>query len=401
MAKTIACDGNEAAAWGACLAKPDMVAVYPITPQSSLAEHMSEFIADGKLSADLMDVEGEHTVLSVLQGACLAGGRTFTATCGQGLAFMFEPYFRTPNLRLPIVMVIVTRDGITPQTVWGGQQDAMTVKEAGWIQMHAETNQEILDTIIMAYRIAEHPEVMLPVNVCLDGNYLSHGIESVTLPDSKVIDEFLGKKNVNWHVALDPDRPMAVDPLTGGTGKGGAMFVRYRKGQCQGMQKALDVIEDVHDEYAKKVGYKYAPLIEEYRMKDAEYAIMTIGSMTGAGRDAVDTFRNKGRKVGLLKVKTFRPFPVKAVNRSLAKIKALGVVDRSVNYGWNMGHVYQEVLAAMYFAKKRIPVVSFIGGLSGSDITTEKHFKRVIEITEKVSKGATVKETVWLNEDDE
>lgn len=402
MTKTIVCDGNEAAAWGACLAKPDTVAVYPITPQSSLAEHLTEFIADGRLSADLLDVEGEHSALSVLQGASLAGGRTFTATCGQGLAFMFEPYFRTPNLRLPIVLVIVTRDGITPQTVWGGQQDAMTVKETGWIMMFTESNQEILDTIIMAYRIAENPEVMLPVSVCLDGNFLSYGIEAVSIPDIKVIDEFLGKKNINWHVALDPERPMAVDPLTGGgAGKGAAMFVRYRKGQCKGMQKAVRVIGDVHAEYAKKIGRSYAPLIEEYRMEDAEYAIMTIGSMTGAGKEAVDIARNKGKKVGLLKIKTFRPFPVKAVNKSLDKIKALGVVDRSVNYGWNMGPLYQEVLTALYFRKNHLPALSFIGGLSGADITVEMHFRRVIEITEKASKGDVKKETIWLNEDEE
>lgn len=402
MTKTIVCDGNEAAAWGACLAKPDIVAVYPITPQSSLAEHLTEFIADGRLCADLMDVEGEHSALSVLQGACLAGGRSFTATSGQGLAFMFEPYFRTPNLRLPIVMAIVTRDGITPQTVWGGQQDAMVVKETGWIMMFTESNQEILDTIIMAYRIAEHPEVLLPVNVCLDGNFLSYGIEAVSIPESKIIDTFLGKKNTNWHVALDPERPMAVDPLTGGgAGKGAAMFTRYRKGQCQGMQKALKVIEDVHSEYAKKVGRSYAPLLEEYRMQDAEFAIMTIGSMTGAGKEAVDIARDSGKKAGLLKVKTFRPFPVKALNKSVAGIKALGVVDRSVNYGWNMGPVCQEALAALCFEKRWIPTISFIGGLSGADLTVEKHFKRVIEITEKASKGKEVKETIWLNEGEE
>ncbi|MDP6179120.1 MAG: hypothetical protein QGG48_04435, partial [Desulfatiglandales bacterium] len=172
MDKTIVCDGNEAAAWGVAMARPDMVAVYPITPQSSLAEYISQFVADGIIKADLMDVEGEHSVLSVLQGACLAGARTFTATCGQGLAFMFEPYFRTPSLRLPIVMSIVTRDGITPQCVWGGQQDAMTVRETGWAHMYCESGQEILDTVIMAFKVAEHPDVMLPVNVNHDGNYL-------------------------------------------------------------------------------------------------------------------------------------------------------------------------------------------------------------------------------------
>ena len=277
----------------------------------------------------------------------------------------------------------------------------MTVKEAGWIQMYAESNQEVLDSIIMAYRVAEHPEVLLPVNVCLDGNFLSYGIEAVSLPDSQVVDEFLGEKSTNWHAALDPERPMAVDPLTGGgSAQGASMFVRYRKGQCKGMQKALEVIEDVHAEYAAKVGRSYAPLIESYRMEDADFAIMTIGSMTGAGKDAVDIARSQGKKVGLLKVKTVRPFPVDALCRSITRIKALGVVDRSVNYGWNAGFLYQEVLGAMYHGTTRVSALSFIGGLSGSDITVEKHFRRVIDVTERAYKGNAVNETIWLNEDD-
>ncbi|MBW2488634.1 MAG: phenylglyoxylate dehydrogenase, partial [Deltaproteobacteria bacterium] len=314
MPKTIVCDGNEAAAWGVARARPDMVAVYPITPQSSLAENISQFVADGIIEADLMDVEGEHSVLSVLQGDCLTGARTFTATCGQGLAFMFEPYYRTPPLRLPIVMSLVTRDGITPQSVWGGQQDAMTVREVGWIQMYCETNQEILDTVIMAYKIAENRDVMLPVNVCHDGNYLSYGVEKVEIPDAPDVDAFLGEKNTNWHVALDPERPMAVDPLTGGaTGIGPSLFARYRKGHCRSMQNALKVIVDTHEEWAQKFGRQYAPLIEEYRLDDADYAVVTIGGMSGAGKDAVDAAREDGEKVGLIKVKTFRPYPQQAI----------------------------------------------------------------------------------------
>jgi pyruvate ferredoxin oxidoreductase alpha subunit/phenylglyoxylate dehydrogenase alpha subunit len=179
------------------------------------------------------------------------------------------------------------------------------------------------------------------------------------------------------------------------------MFVRYRKGQCKGMQRALKVITEVHAEYAKKIGRSFAPLIEEYRMEDAEYAIMTIGSMTGAGREAVDIAREEGKKVGLLKVKTFQPFPIEALNKSVAKIKALGVVDRSVNYGWGTGHLYKEVAAAMYFGEKRIPAISLIGGLSGADITVEKHFRRVIEITERAAQGDVETSVVWLNENDD
>ena len=398
MGKTIVCDGNEAAAWGVALARPDMVAVYPITPQSSLAEYISQFVADGIIKADLMDVEGEHSVLSVLQGACLAGARTFTASCGQGLAFMFEPYFRTGPLRLPIVMSLVTRDGITPQSVWGGQQDAMTVREAGWIHMFCENAQEVMDTVIMAYKIAEHRDVMLPVNVNHDGNYLSYGVEKVELPDQEEVDAFLGEKNTNWHVALDPERPMAVDPLTGGSGGAGpSIFVRYRKGMCKGMQNALRVITEAHQEWGERFGRSYAPLVEEYRLDDADYAVVTIGSMSGAGKDAVDLAREAGEKVGLIKVKTFRPFPLEAMRQALSKVKAIGVVDRSVSFGWNAGPVYQELLSALYFAEKRIPALSFIGGLSGADITGE-HFQRVLEMTARALHGEVPGETVWLNE---
>ncbi len=398
MPRTIVCDGNEAAARGVVLARPDVCAVYPITPQSSLVEYISKFVSDGTLDADLMDVEGEHSVLSALQGACLAGARTYTASCGQGLAFMFEPYFRTPPLRLPIVMAIVTRDGITPQCVWGGQQDAMTVREVGWIQMYCENAQEILDTTVMAYKIAEHRDVMLPVNVCHDGNYLSYGVERVDLPDQPDVDEFLGVKDVNWHVALDPDRPMGVDPLTGGaTGPGPAMFVRYRKGNCQAMQNALGIITEVHEEWADQFGRRHAPLIEEYRLDDADYAIVTIGGMTGAAKDAVDMARDRGERAGLIKIKTFRPFPLKALTRALGKVAAVGVVDRAVSFGWNCGPVFQEILGSLYHGGRTIPAVSFIGGLAGADLT-EDHFSRVIDTTSKAARGEVAEGPIWLNE---
>jgi pyruvate ferredoxin oxidoreductase alpha subunit/phenylglyoxylate dehydrogenase alpha subunit len=398
--KLIVCDGNEAAAWAVSLANVDMVAVYPITPQSSLVEYLAKFIADGRLRAEIVDVEGEHSVLSVLQGACLAGARTYTASCGPGLAFMFEPYLRTPGLRLPLVMTIVTRDTLTPQSVWGGQQDAMSVREVGWIHMYCESVQEVLDTTIMAYKIAEHHDVMLPVNVNHDGNYLSFGAARCELPDQGEVSAFLGEKNVNWHVALDPQRPMAVDPLTGSDGGiGPSTFVRYRMGQCSGTQNALKVIADVHEEWARRFGRCHAPLVESYRMDGADYAIMTIGSMTGAAKDAVDEARARGEKVGLVKVKTFRPFPVQALAAALADVKAVGVVDRSVSFGWNCGPLFQDTIAAMYYAPKRIPAMSFIGGLAGADLTVG-HFERVIVRTMELARDGHAAKTVWLNEKD-
>jgi pyruvate ferredoxin oxidoreductase alpha subunit/phenylglyoxylate dehydrogenase alpha subunit len=398
--RVIVCDGNEAAAWGVALARPDVVAVYPITPQSSLVEYVSQFIADGVMDAELMNVEGEHSVLSALHGAALAGARTYTATCGPGLAFMFEPYWRTPGMRLPIVASLVTRDGITPQCVWGGQQDAMTVKETGWIHIYCETVQEVLDTLVMAYRIAEHPDVMLPVNINHDGNYLSYGVTRVEVPAQAAVDEYLGEKSVNWHVALDPLRPMAVDPLTGGAGgPGPSMFVSYRKGLCQGMQNALSVIEQAHDEWGQRFGRHYAPLVEEYRLEDADYALVTIGSMSGAAKDAVDQAREQGERVGIIKIKTFRPFPVAAMTRALARVEAVGVVDRSVHYGWNCGPVYQEILSCLHRTGQAIACASFIGGLAGADLTHE-HFHRVIRATASLEPGLEPDGPVWLNEND-
>ena len=396
----IVCEGNEAAAIGVGLARPDVVAVYPITPQSSLVEHLSQMIADGRLKADLMNVEGEHAVMCGLQGVALAGGRTFTATCGPGLAFMFEPYVRTPGLRLPMVASLVTRDLLSPQCVWGGQQDAMVVREAGWIQMYCKTVQEILDSTVMAYKIAEHRDVMLPINVCHDGNYLSFGVTRVEVPDQQDVDKFLGPPATNWHIALDPLRPMGVDPLTGGAGGAGPCnFVRYRKGQVRGMQNALRVIREVHAGWGERFGRYHAPLVEEYRLDDADYALVTIGSMTGAAKDAVDIARDKGEAVGLIKIKTFRPFPLQAMVAALAKVNRIGVVDRSVSFGWNCGPVYQETLGALYQTGKSIPAISFIGGLAGADITVE-HFARAIALTRELEWGRTPNEPVWLNEND-
>lgn len=400
MGKIVVIDGNEAAAWGAALSRPDMVAVYPITPQSSLVEYLAEFIADGRMDAELMDVEGEHSALSVLHGACLAGARTYSATSAQGLAYMFEPYFRTPGLRLPIVVSLVTRDGISPTCVWGGQQDAMSVKDVGWIHMFCENQQEICDTIPIAYKVAEHPEVMLPVNVNHDGNYLSYGVARVDLPDQEMVNAFLGEKDVNWHACLDPERPMAVDPLTGGaTGVGPSMFVRYRKGICEGMQNAMRVIEEAHADWGRRTGRYWAPLIERYRMDDAEAALVTIGSMTGAAKDAVDDARAAGARIGLVKIKTFRPFPAAQIAAALSGVRAVGVVDRAVNFGWNCGPVFQEVLSALYLSAARVPVMSFIGGLAGADITVE-HFARVIDRTRRLADGDLAAGPVWLNEND-
>lgn len=371
-------DGNKAAALGAVLSRPMMVAAYPITPQTPLVEYLSQFIADGILDADLVEVEGEHSALSVLQGASLAGGRVFTGTSGQGLAFMFEPYVRTAPLRLPIVMVIATRDGISPQCVWGGQQDAITVRDGGWIQIYVENNQEILDTVIMAYKIGEDPEVLLPVNVCYDGFYLSHMSEAVKIPDQTLVDRFLPPYRPT-HVKLDPETPMSVDPLTPGV-----LFTQYRQGHLEAQEKAKAVIERVDEAFGQLFGRSYGGLVENYRMEDAEIALVAMGSPCGTGKVAIDRIREKGIKAGMVKVRSLRPFPRERLLDSLKEVKAIGVIDKNVCFGWGTGVLYVELSAALQ--SLRIPILDFIGGLGGSDITFD-HFEfalnRVVQATKE------------------
>lgn len=390
MEEMMVVDGNKAAALGAVLSRPMMVAAYPITPQTPLVEYLSQFVADGLLDADLVEVEGEHSALSVLQGASLAGGRVFTGTSGQGLAFMFEPYIRTAPLRLPIVMVIATRDGISPQCVWGGQQDAIGVRDGGWIQIYVENNQEILDSVIMAYRIGEDPEILLPVNVCYDGFYLSHMSEAVKVPNQKLVDRFLPPYHPT-HVKLDPDIPMAVDPLTPGL-----LFTQYRQGHLEAQEKAKTVIDRVDEEFREIFGRSYGGLIENYRMEDAEIALVGMGSPCGTGKVIVDRARERGINVGLLKVRSLRPFPVERLFDSLKEVKAVGVIDKNVCFGWGTGVLYIELSASL--RSLNIPILDFIGGLGGSDITYD-HFELAIDKTMKAAHGESFRKTYWFGID--
>lgn len=390
MEEIVVVDGNKAAALGAMLSRPMMVAAYPITPQTPLVEYISQIIADGLLDADLVEVESEHSALSVLQGASLAGGRVFTGTSGQGLAFMFEPYIRTAPLRLPIVMVIATRDGISPQCVWGGQQDAIGVRDGGWIQIYVENNQEILDSIIMAYKIGEDPEVLLPVNVCYDGFYLSHMSEAIRVPDRSLVDEFLPPYRPT-HAKVDPEVPMAVDPLTPGL-----LFTQYRQGHLEAQEKAKAVIDRVDEAFGQKFGRCYGGLIENYRMEDAEVALVAMGSPCGTGKVIVDRVRERGIRAGLVKVRSLRPFPKERLLDSLARVKSIGVIDKNVCFGWGTGVLYVELSAAL--RGLNVPILDFIGGLGGSDITFN-HFEFAIDQTVRAAKEEPPQQVYWFGLD--
>lgn len=381
--------GNSAAARAVLLCKPDVVAAYPITPQSPVVEEMSKFKANGDLQAEFVEVEGEHSAMSVLIGASSAGGRVFSATSSNGLAFMFEAYFYASTLRLPIVMVNVCRELAAPNTVFCSQQDIMTMRDGGWIQIHAESCQEILDTIIMAYKLAEDENIQLPVNVCYDGHYLSHLSARVEIPGQAQVDAFLPPRGLP-ECRLDPDKPMMQ-----GVFLGGKLFAEYRYKHCLAMSDAKQKIDDLDLEFHRAFGRAYGGLIEEYKTADAEYVLIMVGSAASTAKVVIDQKREQGIRIGLIRIRTVRPFPAERLAEALAGKKAIGVLDRDVCFGWNTGVVFMEVRAALNKSGMDIPMLNFIAGLSGADITLD-NMNRAIELTGRAAAGESYPEVTWM-----
>ncbi len=389
MGKIKVLTGNYTATEAAALCRPDLVAAYPITPQSSVVEGLAGKVHNGELDANLVQVESEHSAMSVVQGAVAGGGRVFTATSAQGLALMYEPYFRMSTLRMPMVMALATREMTSPETVWSGQQDAISVRDAGWIQVFCDNNQEIMDMVIQGYKLAEHPDVLIPVNVCYDGFYSSHLTEGVDVPDQKEVDEFLPEPSFA-HCVLDPEKPFALDPLTPGP-----LLMKYRKSHLDAMEKALDVIEEIDKEFGDKFGRYYGGAISEYRTEDAEVILITIAGMTGTGMDAVDIAREKGIKAGLIKLRFVRPFPAKRIVQALQGKKAFAVVDRSVCFGWSQGPMHMEVKAAIADVNEKYAHFSAIGGLGGADISLQNMLDTIEQLdAQKEEPGE--KATKWF-----
>lgn len=388
MGKIKVLTGNYAAAEAAALCKPDLIAAYPITPQSSVVEYLAGMVNNGKIDSEMVQVESEHTAMSVVQGAAAGGGRVFTATAAQGLALMYEPYFRMSTLRMPMVMALATREMTSPETVWSGQQDAMSVRDAGWIQVFCDDNQEIVDMVIQGYKLAEDPRVLIPVNVCYDGFYSSHLTEGVDLPLQEEVDSFLPAPSFD-HCVLDPNKPMALDPLTPGP-----IMLRYRKTHLEAMQAAKAVIEEIDKEFEKQFGRGYGGLISTYKMEDAEVAIVTIAGMTGTGMDAVDLARKRGIKAGLVKIRFVRPFPAERIAEALKNVKAFAVIDRSCCFGWSAGPMYMETCAALADVDKQFAHFSAIGGLGGADISLDM-ITSTINKLEEIKDEPGHRETQW------
>lgn len=365
--------GTYSAAAGAMLSRAQVVAAYPITPQSTVVERLSEYIAKGELEAKFIPVESEHSAMSVLSSASAGGARTFTATARQGLVLMHEVLHWAGRGRCPIVMAVVTASLGPPPDIAMEQDDAPGQRDTGWLQFYCRSNQEILDTIIQAYRVAEM--VSLPVMVIFDGFIMSHTYEPVFVPDREVVDGFLPPRKTKFK--LDPDHPLRFFASPGAVA-GAPYMSKLRRRVQDAMEVAGEVVKEVHEEFYQHFGRRY-DVIECYRTEDAEVILVALTSVASMGHDVVDEMRQEGKKVGLLRVRMFRPFPVKEIAAVLQNAAKVAVIDRNVSYG-RSGILALELRAAMYGAAKKPPIFGFVGGLAGLSIRA-RNIRQAIEYT--------------------
>ncbi len=360
-AKVMVIEGTHSASYGAKLARVEVISAYPITPQTGVVEKLSEMCASGELNAKFIKVESEHSAMACCIGASAAGARAFTATSAQGLALMHELLHWAAGGRHPIVLVNVNRAMAPPWTIYADQTDSVSQRDTGWIQFYCESNQEVLDTVIQAYKIGE--QVLLPVMINLDAFYLSHTSEPVHLPLQEAIDDFLPP--FNPELKLDPKEPHTF----GGLARPDSyMELRYKIQEA--MDKAHKLIKAVDKEYNEIFGRAYGGLIEAYRCEDAELALITSGTAVGTARIVIDNFRDKGIPTGLIKIRVLRPFPNEEIRELLKNVSKVAVVDRNISFG--VGGVFaQEVRAALYNYLQQPVIFNFVAGLGGRDITPQ------------------------------
>lgn len=379
--------GNEAAAWAAKLAKPKVIAAFPITPSTLVPEKISEFVANGELDAEFIKVESEHSAISACVGASAAGVRTFTATASQGLALMHEILFIAAGMRLPIVIAIGNRALSAPINIWNDWQDTISERDTGWIQFYAENNQEALDLILIAFKVAEDERVLLPAMTGFDAFILTHTVEPVEIPDQEVVDEFLGEY-VPKHAYLDPKRP-----ITQGALGFPAHYMEARYAVWEAMENAREVIKQVFGEFEKKFGRKYQ-MVEEYRTEDAEITLVTMGSLAGTVKEFVDRKREEGLKIGAAKITVYRPFPIEEIKALAKKTKVLAILEKDISFGLG-GAVFGDVGRTLINESEKPIVLDFILGLGGRDVTFA-NLEEVIEISEKAMKEGVKEDVFWI-----
>jgi pyruvate ferredoxin oxidoreductase alpha subunit len=357
-------EGSMAIAKAVQLCKPGVISAYPITPQTHIVEALAAIVSDGHLKAEFVNVESEHSAASVVLGAVATGVRAYTATSSQGLFYMAEVLYNIAGMRLPVIMTTAARAISAPINIWNDHQDVMSLRDAGWVHFHAEDIQEAVDLHFIAYRLGEDKSIMLPVMVCVDGFILTHGIETVDMPTQEQVDAFLPAYQAPYK--LDTENPMTLGPLVD---PDSYMEARYALAQTH--KEALAFIPKVFAEYAKITGRAFNGLVEEYRTKDAEKVIVAMGSVCGTIKEVIDEMRSKGKKVGLLRVVTYRPFPAQEIYDALKATPKVAVIDRALSPG-SFAPLAAEVKACFFSRPKKPQVISsFIVGLGGRDITKE------------------------------
>ena len=374
--------GNEAAAIAMKQINPDVVAAFPITPSTEIPQYFSTFVSNGTVDTEFVAVESEHSAMSACVGAEAAGARAMTATSANGLSYMWEMIYIASSLRLPIVMSLVNRAVSGPLNIHNDHSDAMGVRDAGWIMLFSENNQEAYDNLIMAHRIAENKDVLLPLMVCQDGFITSHSIENIELIEDDKVKEFVGTYKPE-HYLLNDKEPIAVGPLDVQS-----YLFEHKYQQAEAMRNAKKVILEVAKDFEKMTGRKYS-FFEEYRMEDAEIAVVCMNSTAGTTKTVVDELREKGIKAGMIKVRVFRPFPAEEIAEALGNLKAVAIMDKADSLNAMGGALYEDVISSMYTAKKQVPAVSYVYGIGGRD-TTSNNIHEVFNYLAQVAKTGEI-----------
>ena len=369
--------GNEAAATAMKQINPDVVAAFPITPSTEIPQYFSTFVANGTVDTEFVAVESEHSAMSACIGAEAAGSRAMTATSANGLSLMWEMIYIASSLRLPIVLSLVNRAVSGPLNIHNDHSDAMGVRDSGWIMLFSENNQEAYDNTLMAHRIAEHKDVRLPLMVCQDGFITSHSIENIELEEDEKVKEFVGKYQPE-HYLLNQNEPISVGPLDVQP-----YLFEHKVQQADAMRNAKQVILEVSKDFEKMTGRKYG-LFEEYKLDDAEVAIVCMNSTAGTTKFVVDNLREKGIKAGLLKIRVYRPFPGEEVAQALSHLKAVAVLDKSDSLNGIGGALFEDVTSSMFVNQVNVPTVNYVYGIGGRDTKAddiEKVYEDLLEIS--------------------
>lgn len=389
MSKKDRMSGNEAVAFAIRQINPDVMPAFPITPSTEIPQMVSTYIANGEMDTEFIPVESEHSSMSAAIGAQAAGARSLTATSSAGLAFMWEELLLAASNRMPLVLALVNRTLSGPININCDHTDSMGARDTGWIQIYTENNQEAYDNFIQAYPIAEDKRVHLPVMICQDGFITSHAVENILLEDDAAVKDFVGEYNPEEYL-LNPGKPMSVGPYSISNY---AMEARYN--QELALENSKDVIVEVAKKFREKFGRGFE-LFEEYKTQDADYIMLIMGSAAGTAKQAVDDLREKGLKVGVLKLRVFRPFPADEIAEALKNCKAVAIMDRTESYNGHGGPLASEVLAGLYRNEVMIKTVSYTYGLAGRDFTVETAYEIFDELKDVVENGKKVKQHRYI-----